>query len=322
MAAPTHRATGRGLTAVLAALTLFVLSACGSGSEAAPAAPTSSGPVTVTHAQGTATLQATPTKVVVFDIGALVTLDDLGVPVAGVPKVEGLPERLAKYAGDQYTKVGTLFEPDYEKVNELAPDLIIIGGRSAPAYAELSKIATTIDLTVDNAKFLTSLRERVEAVGAVFGKQDQVRGRLDALSTKISEIAGRTPAQGKRGLIVLTTGGKMSAYGPGSRFGLIHDALGVQPAAEGLGTDIHGNAVSAEFIAQTNPDVIYVIDRDSAIGDSGQAARQVLDNALVNGTNAARNNRVVYLEPFPWYVAPTGLSSVESMVTAIGDSLS
>jgi len=317
-----HRATGRGLTAALAALALLVLSACGSGSADTPAAPASSGPVTVAHAQGTATIGATPQKVVVFDIGALVTLDDLGVPVVGVPKLEGLPERLAEYAGEKYTKVGTLFEPDYEKVNELAPDLIIVGGRSAAAYPELSKIATTVDVSVDNAKFLASFRERVEAVGAIFGKQDQVRERLDALTAKVSEVAGRNPTQGKRGLVVLTTGGKISAYGPGSRFGIVHDPLGVTPAAEGLGTDTHGNAVSAEFIAQTNPDVLYVVDRDSAIGDNGQAARRVLDNALVNGTNAARNNRVVYLSPFEWYIAPTGLSSVESMVAAIGDSLS
>lgn len=38
------------------------------------------------------------------------------------------------------------------------------------------------------------------------------------------------------GLIVLTTGGKVSAYGPGSRFGVLHDSFGIQPAVAKLDT--------------------------------------------------------------------------------------
>ncbi len=122
---------------------LFVLGACGgtaagsgdstASSSASSAAAASAEPVTVTHAQGTATIPATPRTVVVFDIGVLVTLDELGVPVAGVPQLDTLPDSLAEYRSDDYAKVGSLFEPDYEKVAALDPDLIIIAGRSSAA---------------------------------------------------------------------------------------------------------------------------------------------------------------------------------------------
>lgn len=306
---------------------MFVLAACGgtvaaSSSADTPASPSSAeaGPVTVTHAQGTATIATTPRQVVVFDIGVLITLDELGVPVAGVPQLDTLPDSLAKYRSADYVKVGSLFEPDYEKIAALAPDLIIVANRSSAAYPELSKIATTVDMTVDYENFLASFRQRAEALGAIFGKRDLVKRRLDALDAKVAEVAAKARSKGT-GLVVLTTGGKMSAYGPGSRFGIVYDPLGIKPAADNLSKDTHGDAISAEFLAKIDPDLLYVVDRDAAIGESGKAARQVLDNELVKKTKAAQNNKIVYLDAFTWYIAPTGLSSVESMVKAIGDSL-
>ncbi|WP_106400992.1 siderophore ABC transporter substrate-binding protein [Actinocorallia populi] len=297
---------------------LLLPAACG-GSEADSAAEGSGGSVTVEHAQGSTTVEGTPEKIVVFDVGYLATLDELGVKVAGVPAVENLPGDLAEYSGDTYPKVGSLFEPDYEKVNALAPDLIVVAGRSAAAYPELKKIAPTVDLTVDQTDFVGSFRARTEALGRLVGKEDQVGQRLSALDQSIADVRGR--ADERTGLIVLTTGGKISAHGPGGRFGIVHDVLGVKPAATGLKTDTHGNAVSHEFIAETDPDLLYVVDRDAAIGEEGQAAAQVLDNALVKQTEAAKNDKIVYLDAFTWYIAPTALGSVESMVKAVGDSL-
>lgn len=298
--------------AALVVPALLVLSAC--GSSQVEGSTQDGDRITVTHAQGSTPVERSPAKVVVFDLGVLDTLDELGVEVTGVPTVSTLPDSLAEYASGEYAKVGTLKEPDYEKVNSLAPDLIIVAGRSSSAYPELSKIAPTVDLTVPNENFLAGFRERTETLGRIFGKENEVTRRLDAIDASVQKVARKAETSGRNGLIVLTTGGKISTYGPGSRFGIIHDALGVAPAREGLSTGTHGDAISHEFIAEVNPDLLYVIDRDAAIGQSGQSAAQVLDNELVNRTSAARNNGIVYLDPFTWYLAPSGLSSVETMV--------
>ncbi|MGW1680344.1 siderophore ABC transporter substrate-binding protein [Saccharopolyspora sp. NPDC002376] len=308
----------RGWVALVAIIALFTLSACGSsaGGDGAGAQ------ITVNHAQGSTQVPADPKNVVVFDIGVLVTLDELGVPVAGVPTVASLPDSLAKYGTDEYPKVGSLKEPDFEKVNELAPDLIIVANRSAPQYAELSKIAPTVDLTVDNANFLDSVKERTRALGTIFGKQAEIDKRFAELDESVRQVNEMATEKKLSGLVVLTTGGKISGFGPGSRFGIVHDSLGVAPAYEGLSTEKHGDAISPEFISEVNPDILYVVDRDAAIGEEGKAASQVLDNALVKQTEAARNGKIVYLDPFTWYIAPTGLASVEQMVGAVRDSLS
>jgi iron complex transport system substrate-binding protein len=266
-------------------------------------------PGTIRHSQGETKLPKAVNKVLCFDMASLDTLDALGVPVAGVP-TQLKPAYLAKYDGPGYARIGTLFEPDYEAVNAAQPDLIIVGGRSAPKYAELSAIAPTIDLTVKPERFFDSALENVDILGRIFGKSAEVKARADKLRATIAEVKSIAGGAGK-GLLILTTGGKISAYGPGSRFGVLHTEYGVVPAAEKLDTSNHGQAVNFEFILQTNPDWLFVIDRDSAIGREGQSAKQLLDNEIVRRTTAWRKGQVVYLNAANWYLIGGGLTAMQ-----------
>jgi iron complex transport system substrate-binding protein len=312
----------RGVVALLAASSLL-LAACGDDAEPeaggeTPEADEAPEAVVVAHAQGETTVPVNPETVVVFDLGALVTLDELGVEVDGVPQIAALGAELPKY--DDHPKVGTLFEPDYEAVNAMEPDLIIVGGRSSAVYPQLAELAPTIDLTVDSTDFMASFEERTRALGPIFGIEDEIDEQLAEIEAAVERVQGLAEDAGEA-LIVLTTGGEVSAYGPGSRFGLIHDVLGVTPAVEDVEAATHGDAISFEFILEANPDILYVVDRDSATGEEGLAAEQVLDNELVAQTTAWQQGAVHYLDPFDWYLAPSGLRSVAEMVGAIEDSL-
>lgn len=268
--------------------------------------------ITVKHAQGETTLPDTPKKVLVFDMASLDTLDALGVEVTGVPG-GSKPETLKKYEDDQYLKIGTLFEPDYEAVNAAEPDLIIVGGRSAPKYAELSKIAPTIDMTVAPDHFLDHMRANVETLAKIFGKEELAKEKLAKLDESIAALKEKTANAG-RVLTILTTGGRISAHGRGGRFTILYDDFGMTPAAEGLDVGTHGQSISNEFILENNPDWLLVVDRDAAIGQQGEAAQQVLDNDLVRQTNAWKNGHVVYLNPGNWYIIGAGLNAVQSDV--------
>src|SRR5919202_2222077 len=230
------------------------------------------------------------------------------------------PESLAQYSEDEYAKVGSLFEPDYEAVNALEPDLIVVGGRSAAGYPEIAEIAPTIDLTVDNQDVLASFEERVTTLAEVFGQQDAVADRLAALDQRVAEVKAAAEGAGDA-LFVMTNAGEVSAYGPDTRFGLVYDDLGLTPTDEGLTAADHGDAVSFEYIAEQDPDILLVLDRDAAIGESGQAAQQVLDNELVRGTTAWQGDDVHYLDSSVWYIAPNGLPSVEQMVEEVATAV-
>ncbi len=270
------------------------------------------GEVTVKHAQGETKLPDVPQKVITFDLSSLDTLDALGVKVLGVPTIKK-QDYLTKYDADEYIKIGTLFEPDYEAVNAAQPDLIIVGGRSAAKYAELAKIAPTIDLTANAANFVKSSEDNVRTLANIFGKDKEAEDALTKLNAKKDELKALTAKAGT-GLLVLTTGGKISAYGPGSRFGVLYDDLGVKPAADDIKPGGHGQPISFEYILEKNPDWLYVIDRDAAIGREGVAAEKFLDNAVVAQTNVWKNKQVIYLDGSAWYLNASGLTSMGKIV--------
>ncbi|MBC2885568.1 siderophore ABC transporter substrate-binding protein [Ochrobactrum sp. CM-21-5] len=275
--------------------------------------------ITVKHAQGETAVPASPEKVVVFDLATLDNLDRLGVKVIGVPSLVASPEGLKKYQGDDYAKVGTLFEPDYEAVNAAEPDLIIVGGRSAAKYGELAKIAPTVDLTVAAKNFVADTEANVEKLGQIFGKEAEAKAEIEKLDAAIAALKDKAAAKGN-GLLILTSGGKMNAYGPGSRFGVLHDSFGVKPAAPDLSIGNHGQPISSEFILETNPDWLFVIDRDAAIGREGNSAKQVLDNDLVRQTTAWKNDQVVYLNAANWYLVGGGVSALHNTVDQLSQA--
>jgi iron complex transport system substrate-binding protein len=273
--------------------------------------------IEIHHAQGTTTLPRTPLRVVVFDLAALDDLDALGVEVAGVPD-EALPPYLAQYAAPRYARVGTLFEPDYEALNRVKPDLIITGGRSSAKYAQLAKIAPTVDMREDHSQPIATALGNLDMLAKVFAKEPQAQALKTALDSSLHTARQRAEQRGN-GLIVLVTGGKISAYGPGSRFGLLHSALQLPPALPALKPSLHGEAISPELIMKANPDWLFVIDRDAAIGKQG-AAQQVLDNPLVQRTHAWQSKQVVYLDPVNWYLVGTGIQAVNKMLQQLDDA--
>ena len=275
--------------------------------------------IAVKHAQGETTIPLSPKKVLVFDPASLDMLDALGVDVAGVPTGR-LPAYLSKYGSDRYEKIGTLFEPDYETVNAADPDLIIVGTRSRAKYRDLAKIAPTIDLSTAEENFVGSVAQNLKLLGRIFGKQAQADALVTKLESAIANLRKDASTVGN-GLLVLTTGGKMSAYGPGARFGMLHSDFGIAPAVEDLAAANHGQAISAEFIAKTNPDWLFVIDRDAAIGQEGAAAKGLLDNELVAQTTAWKSGHVVYLDPVNWYLVGGGITSLQASVDQIAKAI-
>ncbi len=291
--------------------------------QAAAAAPAEDEEFTIKHKLGEAKVKKNPAKVVVFDMGVLETLDKLGVEVAAVPQ-GNLPTHLKKYEDSKYKNAGTLFEPDFEGLNALDPDIIFISGRSSEAYEELNKIAPTIFMGVDTANYMGSFTENVKTLGEIFGKDAEAEQELAAINDSIKSLNDEATASGKKGLVILTTGGKVSAYGPGSRFGIIHDVFGIGAVDENLKADTHGDSISFEFVAEKNPDYLFVVDRDAVVTEEGKQAEpasKLVENDLVKKTNAYKNGKIVYLDANYWYLSGGGLLSVPEMLKEVQEGI-
>lgn len=270
--------------------------------------------VEVSTATGSKTIDKVPQKVAVYDMAAIDTLASIGIKPSGVPEKLFVPELTE--ANKDAARIGTLFEPDLEALNELAPDLVVVGGRSSAKAEATAEVAPTIDMTMDGDDLLGQAKERLAAYGAIFGKADEAAAAARKLDAAVE--AARQAVKGKgKALIIMTNGPKITAYGAGSRFGWVHKALDLEPAVANIEASGHGEAVSFEFISKANPDWLLVLDRAAAIGSSDQGAKATLDNELVAGTAAWKKGQVIYLPAADFYIAAGGVNSTQRVLSVI-----
>ena len=163
----------------LVVLTMIVSVACGNNMEEKTEETTnletenieeSNFPITIKHELGETILESKPKKVIVFDYGVLDAMDKIGEDIIGLPK-KTVPDYLDKYKDDKYVDVGTLQEPNFEKIYELNPDLIIIAARHAKLYEEFIEIAPTVYISIDGANYLNSFKDNMKILGEIFQKK-------------------------------------------------------------------------------------------------------------------------------------------------------
>ena len=276
--------------------------------------------VVVKHDSGETEVNKNPQRVVVFDYGILDSLDKLGVEgIIGVVK-DNLPEHLSKFKADEYTSVGTLKEPNMEKIFELKPDLIIISGRQAEYYDELSKIAPNEGLSVDNENYLESFKVNMTTLGQIFDKEEAVEKELAEITTAIDTLNKKVTEKKANGLIALANDGSFSVYGAESRFGIIHNNFGVTPVDESIEASTHGQKASFEYIVEKNPQYLFVVDR-AAIAGGTTSAKDLFNNELMEKTDAFKNDNIVYLDPSIWYTSTGGFTSTMMMVEEINEAI-
>lgn len=275
-------------------------------------------------AESTGTAAEGPTRVVLTSHAAANTLDELDLEerVVGLPKTGTFPDALGTYAGEQYTDIGSLKEPKMDVIAEIGPDLILFGGRTRAMEPEFAKISDQVIAgDPDTADTVASNRAKVEEIAALFGAQDKATEELAEIDEKVAATRAKAEGAGTA-LVLMTSGGKVTAYGPGTRFDIIFNELGMKSAGDVEAEGSHGAPLSWEQIAELNPDHVFVIDRDAAIGAEGEAATALLDNPVFNRTAAATNGKVHMLDGQNWYLIGGGLGVLDSMINEIDSAVS
>lgn len=276
--------------------------------------------IMVKHTKGETEVNKNPQRVVTFDYGSLDILENLGIDVLGLPK-ETLPKMFEKYKDSKYENLGGLKEPDFEAINALNPELIIISGRQSDMYDKFSQIAPTILLSIDGSKYMEDLTNNANVLGSIFGKEDIVATKLNEIQSKISELNTLVTSKNLNALTLLVNEGNLSAYGDKSRFGILYNSFGFKNVDETLQDSTHGQQVSFEYVVDKNPNVLFVIDRGVATSGEG-AAETVLDNDLIKSTDSYKNENIVYLDAQVWYLVSGGFNSTNSMIAEIENFMS
>ena len=276
--------------------------------------------ITVTDRNGEVEVPKNPEKVVVLDYGSLDILDEIGVEsVVGVPK-NGIPEYLDKYEDEKYTDIGGVKEFNFETINELDPDLIIIEGRQEDSLEELQKIAPTVYLGSVGSDYLNSIKSNAKVLGEIFDKEKEVEEKLANIDTRVNEIKAKVVDSNLNALATMISDGSMSVYGAGSRFNIIYNELGFVPTDESIEVSSHGQSISYEYLAEKNPDYLFVIDKGAVTG-SGTPAKDTVENELVKTTDTYKNGNIVYVDSVAWYVGGAGFKALDKMLDDVENAL-
>ena len=278
--------------------------------------------VQITDANGEkAELKKNPKRVVVFDYGVADILKNLGVDaVVGLPKNGKMPEILSNYSDDKYTNVGSLKETDFEAVESLNPDLIIIGGRQAEDIDSFKEIAPTVNLAVDGQDYMNSFKTVVTDLGNLFDKQDEAKKAIDEIEAKIAKVNKTVTEKGLTASVVMANEGSISVFSAKSRYGLIYNGLGFTEADKNIDDSTHGQQVSFEYFLENKSDYVFVVDRGAVTG-KGEAASKLFDNEVMNKTEVSKNGNIVYLNSVIWYTMTGGIESTNQMIDEIADAV-
>jgi len=277
--------------------------------------------INLTQSNGSISVPVNPQRVVVFDLATLDTLRTLGVEtIAGVPDAR-FPAHLSVFNEARYTRAGSLFEPDYDVVKKIAPDLIIVGGRSGSKQEDLAKIATTINVSGGHGNLIENVETNTRTLASIFGKQSEAEKQLNQVHHAIAALKKKAAGAGTA-LVVLSTGQHVNAQGPGARFGQIHDVFGFTPVSTELTITGHGHPASMEFIAKLNPDWLFILDRDAATGGEGQPAKALFDNDFIRKTTASKKGHIIYLNAANWYLlGSAGLTSLQQNIEQLSSAI-
>ena len=277
--------------------------------------------VTVTDANGEKVeLNKNPKKVVVFDYGVADILKNLGVEIAGLPKDGRLPEILSVYQDDKYANVGSLKETNFEAIEALNPDLIIIGGRQAEDIDSFKEIAPTVYLATDGQNYMNSFSQVVTDLGNLFDKQDEAKKALNEINEKVADLKKTIEEKDLSASVVMANEGGISLFSQASRYGIIYSDLGFKQVDNNIDESTHGQQITFEYFLKHNSDYVFVVDRGAVTG-KGESAKALFDNEVMNKTEVAKNGNVVYLDSVVWYTMTGGIESTKVMIDEIADAI-
>lgn len=294
------------------ASTLLVLGAvaCGGASGDGPRSGRA-----IEHAMGRTEVSERPERVVVLDTGELDSAMTLGVrPVGSVEVVEGagFPSYLEGTGGIE--EVGTIEEPNLEKIATLEPDLILSSEvRHRRIYDQLSGIAPTV-FTRTPSEWQTNFRVHAQALGRV-ERAERFEEEYDRSVERLRETLGEKPWPEVS--VVRFTPGDTRIYQKENFVGTVLEDVGLpRPPAQDVERFGLLN-LNAEAIPKMDGDVIFV----TTYGNEGDTAKaEITSDPLWRQLGAVRDGNVHEVSDDLWMLG-LGYGAAAGVMEDLGETL-
>jgi iron complex transport system substrate-binding protein len=264
---------------------------------------------TVRHAMGKAEIKGTPERIVVLDTGELDSAMSLGVtPVGAVEAVEGLGLPSYLEGTGKVENVGTIEEPNLEKIATLEPDLILSSKlRHEQIYDQLSQIAPTVFTKSTGVSWKENFEKHAEAMNRTAKAKKVMEGsedRLEDFGNAMGDRLRETEVS-----VVRFLPGETRIYQKASFIGTVLEDVGLpRPSSQDVDEFAILNA-SEEAIPDMGGDAIFV----TAYGPEDETTQEkITSDPLWRKLDAVRDGRVYEVSDDLWMlgIGPTAAVGV------------
>ncbi|MET9964876.1 iron-siderophore ABC transporter substrate-binding protein [Streptomyces sp. NPDC006356] len=225
-----------------------------------------SGTHAVKHARGTTKVPDKPQRVVVLEpvqLDTAVALDVVPVGAALFDEAAGVPAYLGEKAAG-IKSVGTVPEPNIEKIAALKPDLILgTESRHSALYDRLSSVAPTVFMATQTDPWT----ENVQLVASALGDEEGATKLLDDYKKRCAEVAEAHQTKGRTAQLIRPRDGVLSLYGPTSFAGSTLECAGFTTPERDWKGDISVD-ISPERVTEAKADLVLVTAADVKAADA------------------------------------------------------
>lgn len=199
----------------------------------------------------------------------------------------------------RFEYIGTLAEPNLEKILRLKPDLILANTRLQNIYKQLSFIAPTVVLKLPSPP--PPWQQHLEDIAQIIDEREISKQLIDEYWRRVEKLKQALGARRSLQVSVATISPPygMFIYGQQHPVSVVLNDVGLQRPASQRGDFFTIDNISLEKLADIDGDVIFLSYR------GGKAAKEVLEKLqqqpLWHQLKAVQNNHVYLVDAAHWY---------------------
>ena len=255
------------------------------GSE--PAIETPGFPVTVIVGNGEVTIEQRPGRIVSLAPTATEVLFAIG---AGEQVVA--VDEFSTYPEEAPTTDLSGFEPNLEAVADLDPDLVVVSDDLNDIVSALTAVGIPV-IHHPAAVSLDDAYTQIEQLGAATGNPEAAEGLVASMASDIDDLSGSVPDRADPLTYYHELDGSLFTVTSATFIGEIYELAGLDNIADAAdGADALYPQLSAEFIIESDPDLIFLADAQCC----GESAETVAARPGWDQLTAVTSGAVVALD--------------------------
>lgn len=289
---------------ILSLVALFALAACSAQNQVEEDAPKNTDEQVaevetseaetqdITYLGETYTVPGNVERIVIA--GAMEAMEDataLGVEPVGAITIAGEFPEVFKEAMGQAESIGEKQQPNFEKIVQLKPD-VILGSTKFPeeVVSKLERIAPTILVSHISSDW----EDNIMLMGELSEKEEQAQTLLSDYKKKVEELKPSLAEnlKGQSVVAIRVRGGKMFVYPEDVFYNpVLYKELGLE-APKAIKKAKSQEEISIEQLAEMNPDHIFMQVQQSENQENEQAYEQLKKNPIIQNIKAFKEDQV------------------------------